>query len=119
MAEPKKLGREISFRKANGITRTARVGTALYNKFDKIAIWHRVTRTIQEREETYTEVIDLTTIKGVGEGTAEKLVKAGYMSIKAVAEASAEDIAKKLDISENAAIKIQKGAVECAEAPTS
>jgi hypothetical protein len=59
-----------------------------------------------------TEVLELTQVKGIGEKRATQLNAIGINSVNALAKASAEDIAKKLQISS----KITKKWIDSAKA---
>ncbi|NIO36337.1 hypothetical protein GTO27_01390 [Candidatus Bathyarchaeota archaeon] len=75
---------------------------------------------IQERkEETITVAppisVPLTEVRGIGDKRSEQLKAAGIMSISDLADASAEDLATKLDISEKTTARWVRDARKLAE----
>ena len=114
MAEPI-LGREVLFRKGNGITKGAKIGSKEYDKLNTDTRYSRLDKkAFDERKEAFDSVVidDLTKVKGIGKATAKILGDAGIISIKAIAEATPEMIDKETDLSLKEAKRYHTAAIK-------
>lgn len=115
----KKIGREVLFRRADGVGIGARIGTAKYDRMCKNPKYVKVEpKSFKERADEFDEAVveALCAVKGVGKTTAIALGNAGFISIQGIADSTPEDIAKAIDISKGKAENIHEASVKHIEA---